>query len=393
MPRSSLSDKGVAALKPRPKRYTKSDPELRGHYVRVMPSGAKSFVTVAYTPSGKQVWTTIGAADLGIEQAREQAREAIKRVRSGLPAIEAKAATYGEVAADWQKRHVQAKGIRTAYNIGRLLDRHVLPAWQDREFTSIRRSDITALLDKVEDKHGTRQADIVLTIIRSICNWYAARHDDYAVPIVRGMQRESSQAQARSRVLDDDELRVIWQVSETNGQFGAVVRLALLTAQRRAKVIGMRWAEISEHGEWSVPHEHREKGNAGALVLPKQAVDIINAQTRLGANPYVFAASRGDSHFGGLSKLKLALDAKLPQGTAPWTLHDLRRTARSLMSRAGIPSEHAERVMGHSIPGVEGIYDRYSYRDEKANALARLAALIDGIVHPRDNVTPLRAKG
>jgi integrase len=75
-----------------------------------------------------------------------------------------------------------------------------------------------------------------------------------------------------------------------------------------------------------------------------------------------------------------------------WTLHDLRRTARSLMARAGVRPDVAERVMGHVIVGVEGVYDRHSYRDEKADALQRLAALIDSIVHPRDNVVTM-AKG
>lgn len=76
----------------------------------------------------------------------------------------------------------------------------------------------------------------------------------------------------------------------------------------------------------------------------------------------------------------------------PWTIHDLRRTARSLMSRAGVLSEHAERVMGHAIGGVEGVYDRHSYFDEKADVLARLAALIDSIVHPRANVVAMKKR-
>ena len=72
---------------------------------------------------------------------------------------------------------------------------------------------------------------------------------------------------------------------------------------------------------------------------------------------------------------------------ADWRLHDLRRTARSLMSRAGVQSEHAERVMGHVIPGVEGIYDRHSYDTEKADALRKLQALIEDIIAatPRAN--------
>jgi integrase len=123
-------------------------------------------------------------------------------------------------------------------------------------------------------------------------------------------------------------------------------------------------------------------------MLPDVAIAIIRAQPRLGNNPYVFAGL-GDGPFNGFSKSKARLDATLPEGTPPWVIHDLRRTARSLMARAGVSSEHAERVMGHAIAGVEGVYDRHSYRSEKADALARLAALIEGIVHPRANVLPL----
>src|SRR5262245_39718322 len=115
--RKTLSDKGVAALKPRAARYALPDPELRGHYVRVQPSGAKSFVAVTLDPHGKQVWATIGAADvLTIVEARERAREAIKRIKGGQPAFEApaaKAATFEEIAEHWLKRHVRAKGLRS----------------------------------------------------------------------------------------------------------------------------------------------------------------------------------------------------------------------------------------------------------------------------------------
>jgi integrase len=76
-----------------------------------------------------------------------------------------------------------------------------------------------------------------------------------------------------------------------------------------------------------------------------------------------------------------------------WTIHDLRRTARSLMSRAGVRSDIAERVMGHAIMGVEGVYDRHSYTDEKADALQRLSGLIEQILNPAPaNVVPLKPR-
>ena len=209
--RKTLSDRGIAALKPRAARYALPDPELRGHYIRVQPSGAKAFVTVARGPTGKQIWTTIGATDvLTVDEAREQARAAIKRVRSGLPAFEptpTKPDSFEDVAGNWLKRHVEANGLRSRDEIVRCLDRYVLPLWADRDFVGIRRSDVAALLDHVQDEHGPRQADMVLSIVRAIANWFASRHDEYASPFTRGMRRTDPKTRKRARILDDDEIR------------------------------------------------------------------------------------------------------------------------------------------------------------------------------------------
>jgi integrase len=392
--RKTLSDKGVAALKPRAARYAFPDPEQRGLYVRVQPSGAKSFVAVTLDPHGKQVWATLGSADvLKISEARDRAREAVRRVRDGLTPFEApsrKPDSFDEIAELWLRRHVRASGLRSERHITRLLKAHVYPAWKGRAFIEIRRSDITALLDEVEDDHGAREADYVLAVVRGIANWYATRHDGYVPPIVKGMRRVKSAERARSRILTDDEIRGVWKQAEANATFGAFVRLLLLTAQRREKVVTMRWQDVSSDGVWTIPAEAREKGTAGELALPKMATDTVQAQPQLGTNPFVFAG-RGNGHINGFSKAKRAFDAKVAD-VAPWVLHDLRRTARSLMARAGVRPDIAERVMGHAIGGVEGVYDRHDYRAEKADALARLAALIDGIVHPRENVVPMAAK-
>jgi len=390
--RHTMTDKGVAQLRPRAARYAVSDPELRGHWIRIQPSGAKSFWTVTRNPEGKQIWSLVGPADaMGIEAARTQARSMLQRVRSGLPAIEPRAESFGAVVANWCKRHVEANGLRSAKEIRRLLAAHILPSWRDREFVSIRRSDVAALLDEVEDGHSARQADAVLSIIRAVMNWFATRHDDYVPPVVKGMHRRSAHAQARARVLGDDEIRRVWLAAEANGTFGAIVRIALLTAQRSRKVAAMRWDDI-EDGAWTVPAGPREKGTGGTLVLPPIALAIIEAQPRLASNPHVFAG-RGEGPHAGWSKGKRRIDAQLPEDMRGWVVHDLRRSSRSLMSRAGVPREHAERVLGHVIGGVEGVYDRFEYRAEKGDALRRLAALIDSIVHPRSaDVLPMKGK-
>jgi integrase len=389
--RKTLTDKGVAALKPRPKGYAFPDPELRGHYVRVRPSGVKTFTCVVRDPRGKQIWTAIGAADkLTISEARTKARKAIERVREGLPALEEPQTKSGfeAVAEEWLKRHVRAKGLRSEGEVTRLLQAHVFPRWKGRNIIDIRRSHVAALLDHVEDNHGARQADYVLAIVRGIMNWYATRHDDYVPPVAKGMRRTNPKERARSRVLTDDEIRAIWGAAD--GTFGAVVKMLLLTGQRREKILSMRWQDVSLDGEWTIPSEAREKGNAGALILPEAALSVVVQQPRIGDNPYVFAG-RGEGHINGPSKAKRQFDAKLPE-MPQWQLHDCRRTFRSLLSRAGVSSDIAERLMGHAMQGVEGVYDRHSYRNEKADALKRLAALISEIVsgEPSGKVVKLR---
>ena len=376
--RKSLTDTMISKLKPGPKRQTLPDPELRGHYIRVTPKGAKSFVAVARDLGGKQIWTTIGGADvLTIAEAREQARERIKRIKAGQPAVEPPPATpdsFEAVAENYLKRHVRAKALRTEPEIMRILHKYIYPTLKDREFESIKRSDVTKLLDMVEDGSGPRQADTVLGVLRAVMHWYAARSDDYSVPIIRGMGRDDRHAKKRARILDDDEIRRLWAAADTGGAFGAFVKLALLTAQRRQKIASMRWEDVSVDGVWNIPTEDREKGNGGALALPEVAVDIIRSQKRIGDNPYVFAG-RGAGHFSGYGLLKRGIDKEAQ--IAPWVVHDLRRTARSLMARAGVTSFVAERVMGHILRGVEGTYDRHEYGPEKAAALAALARCIN----------------
>jgi len=148
----------------------------------------------------------------------------------------------------------------------------------------------------------------------------------------------------------------------------------------------MQWDHICE-GVWTIPAEAREKVNAGQLRLPQLAIDIIEVCPRSKENPFVFAG-RGKKAFNSFSDGKEDLHAKAP--IEPWVIHDLRRTARSLMARAGVRSDIAERTLGHVIAGVEGVYDRHAYLEEKGEALQALADLVERIINPPgENVVPL----
>ena len=296
------------------------------------------------------------------------------------------------VAGSWVKRHVERNGLRSRYEIERVLSRYILPAWSGRDFASITRGDVAKLLDRIEDKNGPRQADYVLAVISAICNWYAARHPTYASPIVRGMKRTDPKRRKRARVLNPEEIRMIWSALPVGDTFGDLVKISLLIGQRREKVAGMRWNDIRD-GAWHVPDGDREKGTGGILKLPRPALEILDRRPRFASNPYVFAGRRRGGHFNGYSKSKAQLDVRLKDAghdLPQWQLHDLRRTARTLKGDAGVRPDIAERVLGHAIEGVGGIYDRSAYAEQKAEALAALATRLELTIKPRKNVTPIR---
>jgi hypothetical protein len=302
--RKILTDRMVAALPRKRKRYTVSAPELRGHYVRVPPQGPCVFAAVARSPLGKQVWATLGTADvLTIERARDKARQAIKRIKEGLSALEpppVQPDTVADVAATWLRRHVEAKGLRTGDEMRRILDRYVLPHWAGRSFADIRRSDIAVLLDSIEDKHGAWVGDSVLAVLRAMASWFATRHDDYTPPFVRGMKRVAASARSRSRTLTDEELAKVWKTAEADDDvYGAFVRVALLCGQRRAKLADLRFDDL-DGDVWRIRREPREKGAPVALKLPPAALAIITSQPRFAGSPFVFTG-RNNGPLAGFS--------------------------------------------------------------------------------------------
>jgi integrase len=277
-------------------------------------------------------------------------------------------------------------GLRRAAEYQRVVNVYILPHWRDRAFVELKRSDAATLLDHVEDNHGPHQADVVLAVLRAAANWLRDREDSYAPPFGRVRSRVAKQKRKRSRILNDDEIRAVWQAADAAGSYGALVKLLLLCGQRYDKVRTMRRSDIAADGTWTIRTEEREKGNAGTLLLPKLALDIVKAQPRLAGNDHIFAGNKGAQFFK--HTCKTALDEA--SGVTGWRIHDLRRTSRSLLPRAGVRPDIAEKVLGHAVGNIESIYDRHSYSEEKADALRRLAALIERIVHPPgDNVVPL----
>jgi integrase len=185
----------------------------------------------------------------------------------------------------------------------------------------------------------------------------------------------------RERTLSPEEVRVIWTLADGADRFGVIVKLLLLCGQRLQKVLSMEWSHLNlETGEWKTHRAPREKGAPEVLVLPPQALTLIKSQPHL--SRYVFGSVRGTSHMVGLSELKVAFEARvraqLPE-IERWTLHDLRRTHRTLLSKLKVDFFTGEMILGHKLGGVAGIYQRDDFAEEIPAALVKVADRIETI--------------
>jgi integrase len=374
----------------------------RGFGVRVTASGSRAFV-LNYRLRGREHRFTIGAwPDWSALKAVREARDLRQRVDRGEDPLKDRAPvpttkSVSDVIGDFMARYVRNKErpLRSADQIQSAFDRLVKPSIGKIGVYGLRRSHIAEMLDKVEDQAGPVQADRVRAYLRKALSWYAERDDEFNLnaAFVRVGPRANPKERARSRVLSDDELRVLWPVLSEAGTFGALLKTLLLTAQRRDEVANMAWTEIGADRIWTIPAERYKTKQSNHVPLSNAARTVIEAQPRIDGCSYVFS-SRTKTPFSGFGKCKVRLDkailidmrkraangAKI-EPLPNWTLHDLRRTAKTLMVRAGVRPDISERVLGHVIAGVEGTYDRHTYADEKRDALEKLASLVERILN------------
>jgi integrase len=360
------------------------DAIVPGLGIRVTDRGVKSFVLVVRYPGSPNPTPrslgTYGAITL--EAARAKARDWLALIANGTDPHQHLARkreqTFQSISEQYLLR--KAKDQRSKPQVEAALTRLVYPSLGLRPITEINRSDIVRLLDQIEDENGPVMATQTLNIIGRVMNFHASRTDDFKSPIVKGMGRGS--AQARSRILGDDELRAIWAATDDYPVFGRLLRFILLTATRRYEAGHMPWNEINDR-EWIIPAARYKTNIDHVIPLSPLALSVLPKRLSSQGKGFVFSAN-GRQAIGNYAKHKQSIDQI--SGVSGWVIHDLRRSARSLMSRAGVHPDHAERCLGHVIGGVRGVYDRHEYLEEKRRAFEALAAQVQRIVDPQPNV-------
>jgi integrase len=386
---AKLTDLRVKNAKPTDKRQSISD-NGSGLWLIVQPSGHKSFVTFTRLKSGKQIKVTHGEAGvLSLHDARELNAAAIKQAKLGNdPRAPKKEAKTKRLIAEGNTFEVFALkyldsdkvvALRTANNIRDRLVRIAVPLIGAMPITSIKRSHIADALDHVAKHNGRIQANRVLSDIAGVLEFYGDRDDDYDVPRLRKLRRTEN---SRSHVLTVSDIKAVWNAGNP------YVNFLLLTAARREEVAGLRWQEI-EGTNWTLPAARNPKTKLD-LVRPLSKAAVALLPPRGADDDYVFGLVP-DRPLRSFDRIKRLVHRA--SGTKGWRLHDLRRTARTLLSKAGVHPDHAERCLGHVLGGIRGVYDRYEYFTEKQHAFEALSKQIDLIVNPpKGNVRQLKRR-
>lgn len=411
MSQKRLTDKGIEKLAP-PKsgRLELWDAGFgEGAFgLRVTEKGTKTF-QLMYRFGGKLRRKTIGQyPTIGLADAHEAARRIVRKAKAGedpelieaaiaAEQARARANTFGSVADEFIEIYAKPKN-RGWQDVKSYLDRDCAE-WRERPIAGITRREINDLIKRkakkrdrdpdAEDKKADRinggpyAANRLLAHIRKLFAWAVEQEYVDASPVVSipapGAEQE------RERVLSNDEVAALWRSWEAMpAPFGPMLRLLLVTAQRRDEVAGMRWADLDMDAKlWTIPGEFTKAGRSHEVPLSPLALEIIEAQTRT-TSAYVFPA-RGnpENPASGFSRAKARSD-KLSKLT-DWRIHDLRRTAGTGMASAGIAVSTISRVLNHAEGGVTKIYNRYSYGQEKRHALETWARKLEGIVRATAN--------
>jgi len=375
------------------------DDEVKGFVVRKLPSGVISYGFRYRNGNAQSRWAALGLhGSITADEARILAKKRAGEVADGRDPVaererhraEARKAKLAEkntvdgVLTAYVAAHV--RGLRSARQVERALDFYVRPRLGATSIYDLKKSDVQSMLDEVRTKHGPIMSDRVLSHVRAALNWQADRDDDFRPPVIRPRKKTESERGGRTRVLADDELRSVWSALNSKAvpaPFPNIVRVLLLTGQRRNEVAMMDGAEI-DGNRWVIPAARYKIGVDHEVPLTDAALQWIS---RKGTGP-IFRSPAGKKPFSAFGSAKSSLDGVIAEerraaGLRPlarWTLHDLRRTARSLMARAGVTGDIGEMVLGHVLPGVRGVYDRHKYEAEKRDALEKLAQTISSIL-------------
>jgi integrase len=428
-----LTDRFLQSLGPAVpgKRRTIWDETERGLAARVTDKGAISFiVTRRVKGSPKPVRITLGRyPEVSLAQARTDASAAKAEMRSGvnprererqereqkkreaeqarLAQLRATEHTFENVAERYITEHSK---MRSAHYTELVIRKDLVPRWGLLPVTEITRRHVTEMLHDIKGDKARRRrrnpdgisyaASKALAATSGLFGWAIASNLyeglEHSPTTHVSAKRILGEKTKRARILDDVELRAFVAAATAMAySWGPMALMLLFSACRLREIAEAQWDEVDASNSMLVVPASRMKGKQEHSIPFTVAMqDVVGSLPKFQQGRFLFSSSGGRAPVGAFGRFKERLDAgmaeAMPDGIKPFVLHDLRRTAQSLMARAGVAPDIAEKCLAHAPGGVQGTYDRWSYLPERRAALEALAALVDRIVNPAENVVPLR---
>ena len=381
------------------------DDEQRGLGVRVTKGGGKTYLA-QYTIAGSKCRIPLGScraislaaareavqAILGdVAKGRDPAAERKRAAREAKEKAEAEALTLGVLIDRWEAGHLAGKRPRYAAEAPRAV-RFAFKKHLTAPATDLTPKAVKATLHAIVDDGKKAIAQLTGAYGRACYGWAIGKDLLVENPFAR---LKLDAVASRERVLSDEELVAVWDATKGPGAYNAIVRMLILTGQRREEVAGMTRREIAaDLSTWTIPANRTKNGVAHIVPLSPQTQAIIRSthRTSMADGEFVFRGRAGA--FNGFGKAKTALDED--SGVADWRLHDLRRSMATGLQKLGVRLEVTEAVLNHvsgSRAGIVGVYQRHEWADEKRAALKAWGEHIAVIVEGRTaagNVTQLR---
>lgn len=382
-----LTTAAVRNAKPKDGKRTEfPDGKSRGLFLVVQPSGTRSWA-LRFRMAGKPKKATIGPAiaerpepvtalPLGEPHTLAEARIAADRLRLEIAhgndptarTVRADTITVHHAVEMFIEDHAKAKN-RSWAETDRQFNAYVLPAIGERSLSEVTGDDLRKLVRAI--KRPTMANRLHATLSKWSA-WCADRERKLMPENPYSGFDKPHKESSRDRVLSDEELASLWTAATTQGgHFGKIVRLLILTGQRRSEVTEIVRSEIDfKRREWTIPAERAKNGNKTVVPLSAAAMAELASFEGADRNALLFSTN-GRTAFSGHQKCKDRLDRNL-QFAEPWRLHDIRRTVATGLARLHVPQEVTEAILNHAsgkVSGVAGVYIRHDYATEKRSAL------------------------
>ena len=378
----NFTDAWLRKLKPTTNRADYRDTSTRGLQLRVTPKGVMSFSFV-FRLGSKMGRATLGKyPDIDLRTARANAASMRQLVVAGV-----------DPRLDKRKRN-EATKMTVSLMVEAFIENYAKPknkSWKQAEnnlrlylakyqgatpIKDVTRSDIHLILDELVQAQKYAAANRALTHIKKFFGWLVEM--DYLDYSPADHIKPKAKEKKRERVLSDHELKALWHATEAmSAPYKAWVQLLMLCGQRRLETAHLTRSQIEED-RWHLSSEDTKNAKPHIIPLPLPAQSIIQSLL-VQEDEYLLRSGRnGDAPINGFSKAKAQMD-KL-SGVDDWKFHDIRRTVATNLSKLGTDRFIIQKIINHSDGSVTAIYDRYSYLDEKREALQKWADKLDEII-------------